>query len=140
MDTLPPLPATLPDMMYLEPAGVVAGPRLNLGGVTVYSGYFSLVANTAFRGVIHAEDRQAFSFFVPESDPYTQPPSKTWLELSLRRIRSTGSPVHVGVYDEQVDVVPDPRGGEHRWLQISVQLPVSSIRAIAINYRLTVES
>lgn len=65
MDTLPPLPATLPDMMYLEPAGVVAGPRLNLGGVTVYSGYFSLVANTAFRGVIHAEDRQAFSFFVP---------------------------------------------------------------------------
>ena len=67
------------------------------------------------------------------------PPSKTWLELSLRRIRTT-SPVHVGVYDEQVDVVPDPRGGEHRWLQISVQLPLSSIRAVDINYRLTVES
>jgi len=140
MDTLGPLPATLPGMVYLEPAGVVAGPRLTLGGLTVYSGYFSLVANTAFRGIIRTEDRQAFSFFVPESDPYPQPPSRTWLELSLRRIYATGNLVHCGVYDERVDVVPDPRGGEHRWLQISVQLPLSSIRAVDINYRLTVES
>ena len=129
-------------MIYLNLAGAVAGPRLTVGDVTVYSGYVSFVHNSVFRGAIRPTDRESFSFFVPESEPYPQPPARLWLELSLRRIKSMGRPdqVHFGAYDERVDVADDPRGGEHRWLQISVQLPIYSLVEVDLNYRVTVQT
>ncbi|NUT36336.1 MAG: hypothetical protein HOV79_25045 [Hamadaea sp.] len=128
-------------MIYLNFAGAVAGPLVTIGDVTIYSGHVSFVHNSDFRGAIRPADRQPFSFFVPESRPYAQPPARLWLELSLRRIKSLGGPdqVHFGAYDERVDVVADPRGGEHRWLQISLQIPYYSLQEVDLNYRVTVQ-
>jgi hypothetical protein len=129
-------------MNYLNVAGVIAGPRLSIGAMTVYSGHLSLVRNTGFKGVVRSTDRQTVTFFVPESDPFTTSPTKTWLEISLRRIRSMGNPTmtYFGAYDEQVDVAADPRGGEHRWLQVSLQIPLTSVEEIELNYRVTVQA
>ena len=129
-------------MNYLNVAGVVAGPRLDIGAMTVYSGHISLVRNTGFKGVVRSSDRQPVIFFVPESDPIATPPTRTWLEIGLRRIRSMGNPTmtYFGAYDEQVDVAPDPRGGDHRWLQVSLQIPLTSVEEIELNYRVTVQA
>jgi hypothetical protein len=129
-------------MTYLTVAGVVAGPRLNIGGTTVYSGQLGLLRNTAFRGAVRPTDSQPFTFFVPESDPYPHAPTKLWLEVSLRRIRTLGNPtvIDFGVHDEQVALAPDPRGGEHQWLQISLQVPLVSVEEVVLNYRVTVQT
>ncbi|BCB82924.1 hypothetical protein [Phytohabitans suffuscus] len=131
-------------MRYFEIAGVAARPRLRFprhdgGTYTVYSGVISLVASRAFRGAIRPDDRQAISFFVPDSPAFTTDPAIVGLELSLKTIRTMGNPnlVTFGAHDEQASVDPDPRGGEHRWLQISFQVPVSSVAAADLNYRLT---
>jgi hypothetical protein len=129
-------------MIYLNLVGAVAGPRLTAGDLTVYSGHASFVHNAGFRGAIRPTDRESFSFFVPESESYPQPPKRLWLELSLRRILSLGRPdqAHFGAYEERVEVVDDPRGGGHRWLQVSLQIPIYSLREVDLNYRVTVQS
>ncbi|GAA1794664.1 hypothetical protein GCM10009682_15500 [Luedemannella flava] len=127
--------------MILLIAGVVAGPRLDVGGLTIFSGHLNLVHNRDFRGAIRATDRQPVAFFVPDSEPRTAAPAKTWLELGLRRVRTSTNPAVAifGAYDERVDVAPDPRGGGHQWLQISMQVPVYAVEEMAINYRLTIQ-
>lgn len=87
-------------MTYLSVAGVVAGPRLSNGAMTVYSGHLSLGRNKYFRGSVGPTDGQPVTFFLPDSEPYTQPPTMLWLEFSLRRIRTMGNPTmtHFGAY------------------------------------------
>jgi len=115
-------------MTYLNVVGVVAGPRLTIGAMTVYSGHLSLGRNKDFRGIVRPTD--------------TQPPTTMWLEIGLRRIRTVGNPTmaHFGAYDEQVGLAPDPRGGEHRWLQVSLRVPLTSVEDIDLNYRVTVQA
>jgi hypothetical protein len=129
-------------MTYLNVVGVVAGPRLTIGAMTVYSGHLSLGRNKDFRGIVRPTDTQPVAFFLPESEPYAQPPTTMWLEIGLRRIRTVGNPTmaHFGAYDEQVGLAPDPRGGEHRWLQVSLRVPLTSVEDIDLNYRVTVQA
>jgi hypothetical protein len=138
-------------MNYLDIAGVVAGPRLSFDGTdpatgvavrtTVYSGHVTLAHNRGFRGAVRGTDTQPIAFFVPDSAPYPQPPAKLWLELSLRRIRTTANPglVTFGADNPQVTVAADPRGGEHQWLQISFQNPTYENDYVEFNYRVTVQ-
>ncbi|MEV0729790.1 hypothetical protein [Polymorphospora sp. NPDC050346] len=133
-------------MLYLEIAGVTARRRLQVvradgaGSYTFYSGVLSLIANPSFRGAVRPDDRQPISFFVPDSATFPTDPESIELEMSLRRIRTTGNPnlVTFGPYEERAFIAPDPRGGEHRWLQISLQVPISSVAAVDLNYRVTV--
>lgn len=135
-------------MQYLEIASVVAGPKLNLAGAdgassyTIYSGVVSLARSNSFRGIVRPDDRQPIAFFVPDSAAYPTDPASLAVETSLRRILTLGNPsiVVFGAYDEAVSVAADPRGGEHRWLQVSLQVPMSSISALDLNYRVTVSA
>ena len=137
-------------MNYLDITGVVAGPRLYVDGTdpetgqtvrtTIYSGYVQLSENRAFRGAIRPEATQAIQFFVPESPPFPEAPAAIALEMGLRRIQTFGNPgmVTFGAIGETVAIAPDPRGGEHQWLQISFQTPVYAHKLVELNYRVTV--
>lgn len=138
-------------MSFLEITGVVAAPRVFVDGTdpsgtvvrtTIYSGHVSLARSAAFRGAVGADDLQQVAFFLPDSLPYPQPPTAIGVELSIRRHRSSNQPrlVHIGVSDAQAAVLPDPRGGEHQWLQISFATPVYSHELIELNYRVTAQS
>lgn len=139
-------------MNYLVITGVIAGPRLYIDGTdpatgqtvhaTIYSGYVQLTVNTAFRGAIRGESTQSIQFFVPESPPFTEAPAALALEMGLRRIQTGGNPgmVTFGAIGETVGIAPDPRGGEHQWLQISFQTPVYEHKLVELNYRVTVRS
>ncbi|MDI1462539.1 hypothetical protein QEZ54_16325 [Catellatospora sp. KI3] len=139
-------------MEFLEIRAVTPGPRAFLDGAdpatgetvhtTVYSGYVVLGRSAGFRGAISLGQLQEISFFLPDSAPYPQPPTALWAELSVRRFRSTGniSAVHLGACDERVEVAPDPRGGEHRWLRLTFKAPNYSHDLVELNYRVTVQS
>ncbi len=109
---------------------------------TVYTGHVVLARNTGFRGMIRLTDLQEVSFFVPDSLPYLQPPDALGVELSVRHFRSSAniSAVHIGARDERAEVVPDPRGGEHRWLQVAFHTPVYSHDLVELNYRVTAQT
>ncbi|MEV4411556.1 hypothetical protein [Catellatospora sp. NPDC049609] len=108
---------------------------------TVYTGHVALARSTAFRGMVRLGDLQEISFFVPDSLPYPQPPRALGVELSVRLFRSTANiaAVHLGACDERVEVAPDPRGGEHRWLCVTFRTPVYSHDLVELNYRVTVQ-
>lgn len=139
-------------MNLLELRAVVPGLRTFADGIdpatgatvhtTVYTGHIELVHNRGFRGMIRLTDLQEVSFFVPDSAPYPQPPDALGVELSVRHFRSSGniSAVHLGALDEQVAVVPDPRGGAHQWLQVTFHTPVYSHEQVELNYRVTVQT
>jgi hypothetical protein len=134
----------------LRIVGVEAGPRFTVEGVdpvtgsavsfTVYIGHVALARNTDFRGIVSATSMEPVSFFVPESAPLVAPPARTWLETSLRAIRSMGNPnlVFFGAIGARADAAPDPRGGGQHWLQVSFQIPAASVESVEINYRVTV--
>jgi hypothetical protein len=138
-------------MNFLDVVGVVAGPRLVFDGTdpatgaavrtTVYSGHVTLAQNRAFRGAVRPTDSQPIAFFVPDSAPYPRTPAKLWLELGLRRIRTSANPglITFGADEPQVSVVPDPRGGDHQWLQVAFQCPTYENYQVEINYRVTVQ-
>lgn len=127
-------------MRYLDITAVVPGPRVAIGAVTFHSGYVALVRNPGFRGVLTADSREDVAFFVPDAPPVTTAPSALGLELSVRRFQSLADPglVAVGPTADRAEVVPDPRGGEHRWLQVAFRVPVYSHALVEINYRVTV--
>jgi hypothetical protein len=120
---------------------VVPGPLLQLEGVTLYSGHVGLARNNDFRGIVRATDLEPCSFFLPDSAPYTEVPAGLAVETSLRTIRTLGNPTMVvfGAHDAQVAVVPDPRGTDHQWLQVSFGLSAISLEQVEINYRVTVQ-
>lgn len=130
--------------------GIEVGPRFTIDGLdpvtgnaitlTVYTGHVALARNPDFRGIVSATSMEPVSFFLPETAPLAAPPAHTWLETSLRAIRSMGNPnlVFFGAFGGRVDVAPDPRGSAQHWLQVSFQVPVASVESVEINYRVTV--
>ena len=127
-------------MSYLEITGVVPALRVSLGEYTIHSGHVALARSTAFRGAVRAEAQQPVAVFVPDAAPFTTPPAGIGLEVGLRRIQTMPNPgmVYFGPSEAAAEVVPDPRGGEHRWLQVAFRLPIYSHAAVEINYRVTV--
>lgn len=130
--------------------GIEAGPRFTVDGVdpvngsavslTVYTGHVALARDPSFRGIVSATSMEPVSFFLPDTAPLVAPPAHTWLETSLRAIRSMGNPnlVFFGAYGARVDAAPDPRGSGQHWLQVSFQVPVASVESVEINYRVTI--
>jgi hypothetical protein len=121
---------------------VAAGPRLQLDGVVLYSGFVGLGRNPDFRGIVRAGDLEPCSFFLPDSAPYSEAPTILGVETSLRTIRTLPNPTmaHFGAYDAQAAVVPDPRGTEHQWLQLTFQTSAISFEQAEINYRVAVQA
>jgi hypothetical protein len=139
-------------MSYLEIAGVMPGLAVSVDGVdpqtgqssrtTIHCGYVALARSTGFRGAVRADDLQPISFFLPDAPPYATAPLAIGLELGIRRFRSTPSPdmVNVGPSGELAELVADPRGGAHQWLQVSFQLPIYGHQSVEISYRVTVRT
>ena len=48
--------------------------------------------------------------------------------------------VNVGPSGERAELVADPRGGGHQWLQVSFQLPIFGHQLVEINYRVTIRT
>lgn len=128
-------------MNQLRIAGVTPAPIIRFDNVTIYSGYVGLERNRDFRGIVRATDLEPYSFFLPDSEPYTEAPPVLSIETSLRMIRTMGNPnlVFFGAVAAQVTVEPDPRGTGQSWLQVSFQSPTSSLELVEINYRVTVQ-
>lgn len=133
-------------MQLLTIVGVEPGPILRFDSgetrTTIYSGVVRFQRNTGFRGVVMPGATEPCSFFVPDSEAYTEAPPVLAVETSLRSFRTLGNPgvVAFGTQDAQVAVVPDPRGTGHSWLQVTFSVPTSSFEQAEINYRITAQA
>lgn len=78
--------------------------------------------------------------YVDGTDPATGQTVKTTIYSGYVQLTANSNPgmVTFGAIGETVAIAPDPRGGEHQWLQISFQTPVYAHKLVELNHRVTV--
>ena len=88
--------------------------------LTTYRGHVRVRKEATGIGILRVDDRIPVALYLSDSLPYPEPPAALDIQLSLRHFLGTEPSRNFpqGAVDAWVQVVPDPRGGTDRWLQI----------------------
>ncbi|MEO9329490.1 hypothetical protein [Gordonia aurantiaca] len=154
-------------MNVLTVAGIVPGPRHSVDATVVaggahgpvaggahgpvagherpvrvhhYQGIVTLERNRTFRGLVRLTDVTPVTFFVPDSLDHREEPRSVHTEVGIRHYVSSANVGAVGIGPTWATtaVVPDPRGGDGRWLQTQMHLHGHGVETLELNYRIEV--
>jgi len=119
----------------------VAHPPLVLTpATTVYTGTIRIGPTSGFIVQIHGAAAEEFGHFPPDVPPLLagHPEPAVWVETSIALGVIAGDGAFpLGVQHVRAGYVPDPRGGDARWLM--VHGAAHAMGGLVLNYRITVQ-
>ena len=116
-------------------------PPLDLTPTTrVYSGSFRIGPSGGLVVSIRGVPGEEFMYFLPDASPLRSydPEPSTWGEVFVVQAVITGDSFPLGAYPVVTAYVPDPRGGDVRWLAIRGH--AYAMGGLVLGYRVTVQT